>query len=39
MEFKPSQNIDVGYVVREQDFIRMFNVILPWDDESNRTLG
>lgn len=29
---------DVGYV-REGVFIRMFNVILPWDDESNKTLG
>ena len=29
---------DVGYV-REGVFIRMFNVILPWDHESNRTLG
>jgi hypothetical protein len=29
---------DVGYV-SEGVFIRMFNVTLPWDDESNRTLG
>ena len=29
---------DVGYV-REGLFIRMFNVILPWDHESNATLG
>jgi hypothetical protein len=29
---------DVGYV-RAGVFIRMFNVILPWDHESNRTLG
>ncbi|KAI0280746.1 fungal-specific transcription factor domain-containing protein [Russula aff. rugulosa BPL654] len=29
---------DVGYV-QEGVFIRMFNVILPWDHESNRTLG
>ena len=29
---------DVGYV-REGVFIRMFNVMLPWDHESNRTLG
>ena len=29
---------DVGYV-HEGVFIRMFNVILPWDHESNRTLG
>jgi hypothetical protein len=29
---------DVGYV-SEGAFIRMFNVTLPWDDESNRTLG
>ena len=29
---------DVGYV-SEGAFIRMFNVILPWDDESNRKLG
>ena len=29
---------DVGYV-REGGFIRMFNVMLPWDHESNRRLG
>lgn len=29
---------DVGYV-SEGAFIRMFNVRLPWDDESNGTLG
>jgi hypothetical protein len=29
---------DVGYV-REGVFIRMFNVMLPWDHESNRILG
>lgn len=29
---------DVGYV-REGAFIRMFNVMLPWDHASNRTLG
>jgi len=29
---------DVGYV-REGVFIRMFNVMLPWDHESNRVLG
>lgn len=29
---------DVGYVY-EGAFIRMFNVSLPWDDESNRTFG
>jgi hypothetical protein len=29
---------DVGYV-HEGVFIRMFNVILPWDHESNKTLG
>jgi hypothetical protein len=29
---------DVGYV-REGAFIRMFNVMLPWDHESNRILG
>ena len=29
---------DVGYV-REGGFIRMFNVMLPWDHESNRVLG
>ena len=29
---------DVGYV-SEGAFIRMFNVSLPWDDESNRTFG
>ena len=29
---------DVGYV-SEGAFIRMFNVRLPWDDESNRRFG
>ena len=29
---------DVGFVSGGA-FIRMFNVTLPWDDESNRTLG
>ena len=29
---------DVGYVC-EGEFIRMFNVMLPWDHESNRILG
>ena len=29
---------DVGYLF-EGDFIRMFNVILPWDHPSNRKLG
>ena len=29
---------DVGYV-SDGVFIRMFNVTLPWDDESNGTLG
>lgn len=29
---------DVGYL-QEGAFIRMFNVMLPWDDPSNRTLG
>lgn len=29
---------DVGYL-QEGIFIRMFNVMLPWDDPSNRTLG
>lgn len=29
---------DVGYV-HDGTFIRMFNVTLPWDDPSNRTLG
>ena len=29
---------DVGYVY-EGAFIRMFNVRLPWDDESNRNFG
>ena len=29
---------DVGYIV-EGSFIRMFNVILPWNDESNRKFG
>ena len=28
---------DVGYI-SEGAFIRMFNVTLPWDDESNRNL-
>ena len=29
---------DVGYL-HEGSFIRMFNVTLPWNHESNRTLG
>jgi hypothetical protein len=29
---------DVGYV-QEGGFIRMFNVVLPWDHESNKILG
>ena len=29
---------DVGYL-HQGTFIRMFNVMLPWDDPSNRTLG
>ena len=29
---------DVGYV-RNGSFIHMFNVIRPWDDDSNRKLG
>ena len=29
---------DVGYLY-EGSFIRMFNVMLPWNHESNRTLG
>ena len=29
---------DVGYL-HEGSFVRMFNVILPWNHESNRTLG
>ena len=29
---------DVGYIV-QGSFIRMFNVIRPWDDESNRKFG
>ena len=29
---------DVGYL-QEGTFIRMFNVMLPWDDPSNRTIG
>jgi hypothetical protein len=29
---------DVGYI-HEGGFIRMFNVMLPWDHESNRILG
>jgi hypothetical protein len=29
---------DVGYL-QEGSFIRMFNVMLPWTHESNRTLG
>jgi hypothetical protein len=29
---------DVGYL-HEGSFIRMFNVMLPWNHESNRTLG
>ena len=42
---KPPKNIynkvsigDVGYLHRGT-FIRMFNVMLPWDDPSNKTLG
>ncbi|KAF8497035.1 kinase-like domain-containing protein [Russula emetica] len=30
---------DVGYVNNEGAFIRLFNVTLPWDDESNKTLA
>jgi len=30
---------DVGYIHDEGSFIRMFNVMLPWSHESNRTLG
>ena len=29
---------DIGYL-HEGSFIRMFNVMLPWSHESNRTLG
>ena len=29
---------DIGYL-QEGSFIRMFNVILPWSHQSNRTLG
>ena len=29
---------DVGYL-QEGTFIRMFNVMLPWDHPSNRTIG
>jgi hypothetical protein len=29
---------DVGYL-HEGSFLRMFNVMLPWNHESNRTLG
>ena len=29
---------DVGYL-HEGSFVRMFNVMLPWNHESNRTLG
>ena len=29
---------DVGYL-KEGTFIRMFNVMLPWDHPSNRTIG
>jgi hypothetical protein len=29
---------DVGYV-REGEFIRLFNVMLPWDHKSNTILG
>jgi len=29
---------DVGYIY-EGGFIRMFNVTLPWDDESNKSRG
>jgi hypothetical protein len=33
----PSVSVgDVGYV-KEGHFVRMFNVLLPWDDPSNRT--
>ena len=30
---------DVGYISDNGAFIRMFNVTLPWDHPSNRTLG
>jgi hypothetical protein len=30
---------DVGYISSEGVFIRMFNVTLPWDDQSNRRLA
>ena len=30
---------DVGYVDEEGAFIQLFNVTLPWDDESNKTFG
>jgi hypothetical protein len=30
---------DVGYVSQGGEFIRLFNVTLPWDHESNRVLG
>ena len=30
---------DVGYVSSEGIFIRMFNVTLPWDNQSNRRLA
>ena len=30
---------DVGYLNQEGTFIRMFNVMLPWDDLSNQTVG
>jgi hypothetical protein len=29
---------DVGYL-QDGSFVRMFNVMLPWDDPSNATLG
>ena len=29
---------DVGYI-HEGSFIRLFNVLLPWDDPSNQTVG
>jgi hypothetical protein len=30
---------DVGYISSEGIFIRMFNVTLPWNDQSNRRLA
>ena len=30
---------DVGYISSEGIFVRMFNVTLPWDDQSNRRLA